>query len=575
MSAALTDRRPRGRLWLLTALVLLAAVMGAVWLELKPAGLAPAGAGWEVAGRFFSAALHPAADYENRADLPAETPPFLLQTARAAVETLRIALAAVSLSLAGGLVLGFLGSRVWWPERRTFVARMVWLPARLLMTLLRSIHELIWATIFLAATGITPLTAVIAIALPYAGTLAKVFAETAEETPAETREAFRLLGAGPLRIFLCAALPRMRAEMTSYVLYRFECGLRSAAVLGFLGLPTLGLRIQLSFENLAYREVWTALYTLLALVCVFDLTSALVRRRMVRGTTARRDLPLRAVLLTVASAITWAWGSGAWSVDDGTAARRAENVQRFLTEITPWPVRQGEGWSAVGPWARDLLFGPASEGWRAAANTLAISVAAIVLSAAVAWLVLPWAARNVACASPFLPGARRASLPERLAWRAAVLGSRCFFILARSIPEYVWAYIFIAMVSQQAWAAVLALGLHNAGILGRLGAEIVENSDHSTPAALRGLGATRGQILTTALLPLSLPRFLVYFFYRWETCLREGTVLGMLGIATLGRLIHQARAFDRYDEMMLYVLTGAVLVFAGDILSGLARRACA
>jgi phosphonate transport system permease protein len=142
----------------------------------------------------------------------------------------------------------------------------------------------------------------------------------------------------------------------------------------------------------------------------------------------------------------------------------------------------------------------------------------------------------------------------------------------RAIPEYVWAFLLIALVSDPSWAAVLALGLHNAGILGRLGAEIVENADHPAPAALRGLGGTRGQVLAAGLVPLSLPRFLVYFFYRWETCLREGTVLGILGIATLGRLIKDSRAFDRYDEMMFFVLLGAALVFVGDLLSLLARR---
>jgi phosphonate transport system permease protein len=127
-------------------------------------------------------------------------------------------------------------------------------------------------------------------------------------------------------------------------------------------------------------------------------------------------------------------------------------------------------------------------------------------------------------------------------------------------------------VSDQFWAAILALALHNAGILGRLGAEIVENAEAPVPRSLRALGATRAQILAAGLVPAALPRFLVYFFYRWETCLREGTVLGILGVSTLGRLIKDARAADRYDEMIFFVLLGAALVFAGDLVSSLARR---
>ncbi len=57
-----------------------------------------------------------------------------------------------------------------------------------------------------------------------------------------------------------------------------------------------------------------------------------------------------------------------------------------------------------------------------------------------------------------------------------------------------------------------------------------------------------------------LGRFLVFFFYRWETCVREATVLGFVGVGSLGLFIQDARARDLYDEMMVLVLAGAGLV---------------
>ena len=64
---------------------------------------------------------------------------------------------------------------------------------------------------------------------------------------------------------------------------------------------------------------------------------------------------------------------------------------------------------------------------------------------------------------------------------------------------------------------------------------------------------------------------MLYGFYRWETCVREATVLGMLGIVSLGYWIQDARARTHYDDMLLYVLLGSALVVAGDIVSALAR----
>jgi phosphonate transport system permease protein len=144
-------------------------------------------------------------------------------------------------------------------------------------------------------------------------------------------------------------------------------------------------------------------------------------------------------------------------------------------------------------------------------------------------------------------------------------------IFLRAIPEYVWAYLFLAMLGPTAWPAVLALAVHNAGILGKLGAETVENLERTSLASLRALGGTRTQIAAVGILPAALPRLLLYFFYRWESCVREATVLGMLGIVSLGSWIQDARSRQRYDDMLFLILVGAGIVIVGDVVSAVAR----
>ncbi len=199
----------------------------------------------------------------------------------------------MSLALVAGIGLGFLGSTAWWVgdpiARQGPVARglrllrpALYLAVRFLITLMRSIHELLWAVLFLAAFGITPVSAVIAIALPYAGTLAKVFSEVIDEVPRDAAMALRTAGASSAQLFLVGLLPRAMPDMMAYTFYRFECALRSSAVLGFFGFPTLGYYIFASFENLYYGEVWTYLYALVFLVLVADIWSGALRRRLVR-----------------------------------------------------------------------------------------------------------------------------------------------------------------------------------------------------------------------------------------------------------------------------------------------------
>jgi len=152
---------------------------------------------------------------------------------------------------------------------------------RVLIALMRSVHELLWAILFLVAFGLKNFSAVVAIAIPYGGTLAKVFSELLDECPRDSARSLRAIGAGPLQVFLWGLLPRAIGDMSAYSFYRFECAVRSSAILGFFGYPTLGYYLKLSAENMHYREVWTYLYALIAIVLVLELWSAKLRARVV------------------------------------------------------------------------------------------------------------------------------------------------------------------------------------------------------------------------------------------------------------------------------------------------------
>jgi phosphonate transport system permease protein len=249
-------------------------------------GLLPQQGGLRIVGSFFSAMLRPALAYE--APVPDGTPPLLLAAVGAARRTVEFAAAAMSLALIAGLLLGYLASSAWWSEEvagaggwRRLLAPAVYAVARVVIVGMRSVHELLWAVIFLAAFGLNTATAVIAIAIPYAGTLAKVFSEMIDEAPRDSANALRLAGAGPAQVFAFGLLPRALPDMSAYAFYRFECAVRSSAVLGFFGFPTLGYSISAAFENLHFAEVWTYLDMLALLIVGIEIWSGALRRRFV------------------------------------------------------------------------------------------------------------------------------------------------------------------------------------------------------------------------------------------------------------------------------------------------------
>ena len=282
----------------------------------------------------------------------------------------------------------------------------------------------------------------------------------------------------------------------------------------------------------------------------------------------RRSAPrngfLRVSVALMLAVVAASWAFGGFDLADALSSRRLANLSRFLGDVRP---RTGGG-HGVATWAAELWR---ARGFEASLQTLALSVAAIVLAGAWALALSLPAARNVASPEPFsTPGAARGAA-GRLGWRLVVGITRLALTFARAVPEYVWAFLLLAVLGRGAWPAVLALALHNAGILGRLGAEVVENVEPAAPKALRALGGTRLQVAVVGVLPLVLPRFLLYFFYRWETCVREATVLGLLGFTSLGYWIADARARDRYDEMVFLVALGAGLVLLGDVASAVTR----
>ena len=219
----------------------------------------------EVALDFLAAALQPTL-------LSGAGESLLPVVTDALVATVAFAACAMSVAVAFGGLLGALSST-------RVMGRAAW-PFRLLASGLRSVHELVWAMLLLAALGLSNSVAVLALALPATGVLAKVFSELFEEAPSGAERALVDAGAGRFQALALGVFPRAAPDLGAYAFYRFECALRSAAVLGFFGFPTLGLRIQQSADNLLFGEVWLYLYALIGLVAATELWSAVLRRRL-------------------------------------------------------------------------------------------------------------------------------------------------------------------------------------------------------------------------------------------------------------------------------------------------------
>ncbi len=502
---------------------------------------------------------------------------FLVVIAQATMTTFAFAVCGTALSLAIGLFFGVLCSRVWWRVRWPGPTGLcLWRGTRSVMAIHRAIHELIWGLLLLGVLGLDPIVGVLAIAIPFGAITAKVFADILDETPLAPLEALINSGVRPDVAFFYAHFPQALPNLISYSFYRFECSLRAAAVLGVIGAGGLGEQIFISLNALRYEELWTGFYALMLLNGGVDAWSARLRRRM--GFVGRMDLgrgcsssgreignrgmgdgggkgkrfvvgSLGAIALSIPLCFAYL------GLDWGRVWRSGPYLWEMAGRVSPEKVLP----------EFSILLVPL------AVQTVAMAVIAITLAGVGGVLFSFPAAQNF-----FLPGGVLGAAGDRRRWSWGHLGmvvARVVLLAARAIPAPILALVILYGMFPGILPGALALAVHNFGILGRLMAEVNENLPEEPLRSLRSLGATGGGVIFYGILPTNLARFTAYVLYRWEVCLRETVVVGLVGAGGLGRLMtEQLTSFD-YSGLAATLTVFIVLTIAVDFVSAWIRTA--
>ena len=475
-------------------LLLMGALLGLVIADLKVTALDP----WLEAGRLLTGLLHT---------------DVLAVEARGLALTVAFAVIGVGFGAIAGLALALI-----FP---LFGA------VRILCAFLRSVHEMFWALLLINVTGLSPTTGILAIALPYSGIFAKVFAEMIEEADLA---AVRVLPKATSNIsaFAFARLPELAEQFKNYTLYRLECGLRSTLVLGFIGLPTIGFQLESYFRQGHYAQASGLLLSFYVLIGT--------RRIWARAAT----LPLL-IAGSVAALVLLG--------DNVSGGSIAANLVHFLGEIVPRPLRGGElfalaTWAGFGQWLWPILSNQIVPGL---VQTLVLAQIAMVGMALLALMFFP-----LIC--------------ERFAGRLGKPLGRIVLVVVRSTPEYMLAYVLLQLLGPSMLPAVIALAFHNGAIVGYLMGRHADVLDYRLDAP----GGADLYFFETV--PRLYGQFLAYVLYRWEIILRESAIFGILGVATLGFYVDAAISELKLDVAATLIVAFAALSMLVDAFSRRLRK---
>ena len=239
-------------------------------------------------------------------------------------------------------------------------------------------------------------------------------------------------------------------------------------------------------------------------------------------------------------------------------------------EFKPWQLLAPESLQATLRFARsfvppavgsEFLALVARETWR----TVAIATAGITLALL---LALPLTLASTRVLSISALAGRMAAGPFVL--RQAL---RWLLIGLRSMPELVWALVFVRVVGLGPTAGVLAIALTYGGMLGKVYSEILESGETQAAEALLRNGAGRLQAFFYAVLPANAAELVSYTVYRWECAIRSSVVLGFVGAGGLGQQLDNSTKMFAGGEVATMLLVFMALVAVADRASAWLRRA--
>ncbi len=196
----------------------------------------------------------------------------------AIVETIQMAYLGALFGLLIAIILGWFAAYNVSPSRR-----YIYPLARLLAMGCRSVHEMIWAILFVTILGFGMLPGVLALTMFSIGFAGKLFAEEIESIDMGEVEAIRAMGGTHLQVFVFGVFPQVRVAFTGIAIYTWDVAFRAATVVGFVGAGGMGWYLKRNIMQIETERTAAILLSIIVLVVISEFVSAWSRSRVSRA----------------------------------------------------------------------------------------------------------------------------------------------------------------------------------------------------------------------------------------------------------------------------------------------------
>lgn len=439
----------------------------------------------------------------------------------------------------------------------------------------RAIPDVVFAMVFVLVFSLGTLPGILAIGIHSIGMISKMFADAIEQIDEGPRLAIRAAGGSRMQEFFVGVLPQVMPSWVATVLHRNDINLRGSVILGYVGVVGLGMQMSYAFKSLDYGLGLGYAVVIFVLCVVMEIVSSAVRSPMLGIAPTGRGIGDRLMRRVRRDSGRDRTAAPTPVTTPEAALRRPWNAVRVRNAVWGWSavvvviasifvcdIRWGD---FITVWAKvpaiAVQFWPPSFGsYDAAAmigamgETIAIALAATLLTLIVSILVGSLAARNVAPN----PGVRS--------------GMRFLLVVVRGIPEIILAIVLIVISGLGTQAGTIALAIGGVGLLGKLFADSFEEVAAGPERALTAAGATRLQVYAGATVPQGTRALIGHTFYMLDTNIRAATLLGIVGAGGVGYYLLNASQGSNYGTVTSIVLMILVTVLIVEGIAMWMRR---
>ncbi len=430
-------------------------------------------------------------------------------------ETILIGFFSWLVSIIFGAIFGILSSNIFYKVFN--IPNIVSSIIKFFLTIIRSIHEVVWGIVLMQIYGINSSIGIISICIPYIAVNSKVFAEQLETINYKTFESINQINAPKFSSLLTLIWNPIINTFKNFGLYRLECSIRSTVILGLFGIGGIGTSIFLSFQTLNFRELWTYLWSLTILIILSELIFKKIKFNNTNKILSIFFIAVffATILLSISYFLYFVFNNNYENFNSFRSLFKSSSYLGLLDFLK-------------------LIF-----------ETIILSL----LSTGIA-ISLP----------PLLILIFNSNTSKILI--------KIFAFLLRLIPTPLILLTLLTFNNPSLSLAALTLGLHNAGITCKLLFTNLDRQDKRNYIAMRSLGISKKTSWLLGLFSQQAKSYLAYCAYRSDIIIRETAIVGVIGSVGLGWQLQESLSSFALREITIVLMAYSSIAIVGELING-------